>query len=120
MDYYHNITTNLVKNYDIIAVETLKVNQMIKEPSFSQKIQEASWSEIIRQLEYKCKWYDKKLIKINPYFPSSKICSVCGKKYNSLQLNEREWTCKYCNTHHDRDINAAKNILNEALRKINE
>lgn len=116
-DYYHKITKNLVTNYDIIAVETLNINKMIKEPSFSKKIQEAAWAEIIRQLEYKCQWYDKQLIKINPYYPSSKICSSCGHKYNNLQLKEREWTCQKCNTHHDRDINAAKNILNEALRQ---
>ncbi|MBE6493499.1 MAG: transposase [Methanosphaera stadtmanae] len=117
IDYYHKITKKLVTDYDIIAVETLNIKKMIREPSFSKKIQEAAWAEIIRQLEYKCEWYGKQLIKINPYYPSSKLCSVCGYKYNNLQLNEREWTCPKCHTTHDRDINAAKNILNEALRR---
>lgn len=77
-----------------------------------------SWHEFIRQLTYKCKWYGKDLITIDRWFSSSKTCHVCGYKKNDLQLKDRSWICPICGTYHDRDINAAINILNEGLRLL--
>ena len=75
----------------------------------------ASWSELVRQLEYKCQWYGRTLVKIDRWFPSSKRCGNCGHVVDKLQLDVREWDCPECGTHHDRDINAAQNILAAGL-----
>ena len=92
---------------------------MIRNHNLAKQIQDVSWSKFLAMLEYKLNWEDKKLIKINTFFPSSKTCSVCGHKKEDLTLDVREWICPECNTEHDRDINAARNILNEGLRIFN-
>lgn len=115
-DYLHKISLFLVKNYDIICAETLQVKNMLKNHKLAKAVADVSWYEFIRQLEYKCLWYDKKFIQIDTYFASSQICSSCGFKNSSVKnLRIREWTCQECGDHHDRDINAATNILNKGL-----
>jgi transposase, IS605 orfB family len=115
-DYLHKISLFLVENYDIICAETLRVKNMVKNHKLAKAINDVSWSEFCRQLNYKCLWYDKKFIQIDTYFTSSQICSNCGFKNSDVKnLNIREWTCPKCNKHHDRDINAATNILNQGL-----
>lgn len=109
--FIHNITKKLVEKFDVISVENLSVKNMIKNRKLSKSIQDASWSEFIRQLDYKCNWYGKTFIKIDRFYPSSKTCSSCGYKLETLDLSIREWNCPDCGTHLDRDFNAATNIL---------
>jgi len=93
---------------------------MIKNHKLAKAIQDCSWSTLVTQLEYKCDWYGKKLVKINSFYASSKICNHCGYKLDKLDLNIRSWICPSCNQINDRDINAAKNILDEGLKLINQ
>ena len=120
LDFLHKLSIRLVKEYDIICIETLRVKNMIKNHKLAKSIQDVSLSEFIRQLEYKSKWYRKIISKIDTFYPSSQLCSNCGFKNSDIKnLNIREWTCPNCNEHHDRDINAANNILIEGLRILN-
>ncbi|MCY7332254.1 MAG: transposase [Pseudanabaena sp. CAN_BIN31] len=114
-DFLHKLTTRLVRENQVIAVEDLSVKNMVKNHKLALAISDASWSELVRQLEYKCDWYGRTCIKIDRWFPSSKRCSHCGHVVDKLPLNIREWDCPKCNTHHDRDLNAAKNILAAGL-----
>ena len=114
-DFLHKLTTRLVRENQTIAVEDLAVKNMLKNRKLAQAIADASWSELIRQLEYKCQWYGRTLVKIDRWFPSSKRCGKCGHIVDKLPLDVREWNCPKCGMHHDRDINAAKNILAAGL-----
>lgn len=112
-DYIHKITANFVKSYDLIRVEDLNIKGMIKNHKLAEAISECNWSQFINTLEYKCRWNDKVFEKIDRFCPSSQMCSECGYIERKVRsLNIREWTCCNCGCRHDRDINAAKNILN--------
>lgn len=115
-DYLNKLSTELIRNYDIICLETLQVKNMIKNHNLALSISDVSWTEFVRKLEYKAKWYDKTIIKIDRFYPSSQSCSNCGYINKEIKnLTIRKWICPKCKTKHDRDINAAKNILKEGL-----
>jgi putative transposase len=114
-DFLHKLTTQLVRENQVIAVEDLAVRNLVKNRSLARSISDAGWGELVRQLEYKCQWYGRELVKIDRFFPSSKRCGNCGFVIEQLSLSVREWTCPECGTSHDRDINAANNILAAGL-----
>ena len=117
-DFLHKLTTRLVRENQTIALEDLAVKNMMKNHKLAQAIADASWFELVRQLEYKCQWYGRTLVKIDRWFPSSKRCGNCGHVVDKLPLDVREWDCPECGTHHDRDLNAANNILAAGLAVI--
>jgi putative transposase len=117
-DFQHKLSSRIIKNHDTIALETLKVSNMLKNHCLAQAISDAAWSQFVGMLEYKAEWYGKNVIRIGTFEPSSKLCSHCGHKKQDLVLADRVWTCSSCNTTHDRDINAAKNIKNIALKGL--
>jgi putative transposase len=114
-DFLHKLSTWLINENQVIAVESLAVSNMQKNHCLAKSISDASWSEFVRQLEYKALWYGRTLIGIDRWYPSSKRCNDCGYTIGSLPLNVREWTCPECGVIHDRDINAARNILAAGL-----
>lgn len=114
-DYLHKVTTEIVKNHDIICVENLSVKNLIKNHKLSQSMIDVSLGTFYSMLEYKCEWNDKQFVKIDRFFPSSKTCSKCGWINQNLTLNIRKWICPICNEHHDRDLNASKNILKQGM-----
>ena len=128
-DFLHKLTTQLVRENQMIVVEDLAIENMVKCHSLAQSISDASWGasfvgeasptnvacELVRQLAYKCEWYGRELIKIDRWFPSSKRCGNCGHIALQMPLNTREWDCPKCGINHDRDINASKNILAAGL-----
>ena len=110
-DYLHKLTKSLVETYDVIKIEDLKAKNLLKNHKLARAIANQSWRKLRSQLEYKCAWYGKQLVIVNPY-KTSQVCSECGYDDGKHTLDIREWTCPSCGTHHDRDINAAINILN--------
>lgn len=118
-DFLHKLSTDLVSNYDTICLEDLNVDGMLKNHKLAKSIQSASWGEFVRQLKYKSEWHGKNVVFIGRFEPSTKTCSICGYVNSDITLNDREWTCPRCGSHHDRDINAAINIKQMALEKQN-
>ena len=109
-DYLHKTTTNTVLNYDQIGLEDLNVKGMSANRKLARHILDQSFHEFNRQLAYKADMYGSSIIKADRFFPSSKLCHLCGWKNSDLTLSMRNWECPKCNTNHDRDYNAAKNL----------
>jgi putative transposase len=115
-DFLHKLSTTLVRQYDTICLETLQVKGMVRNNKLSLSISDAGWSSFVTMLQYKADWYGKNILRIGTFEPSSKLCSSCENTFKELSLSDRVWTCNHCGTHHDRDVNAAKNIKNLGLR----
>jgi putative transposase len=114
-DFQHKASTRLIRENQVICLETLNVKGMLKNHCLAKAISDVGWGEFTRQLEYKAKWYGRTITKIDRWYPSSKTCSDCGHILETLTLDVREWVCPCCGTWHDRDINAAQNILAAGL-----
>lgn len=114
--FSHQISIDYVRKYDLICCEDLNVSGMLKNHRLSKSISSASWYELVMNLKYKCDWYGKTFYQIGTFFPSSKTCSSCNNKTSNMNLGIRKWMCSSCGTTHDRDINAARNILAEVKR----
>lgn len=117
-DFLHKLSTKIIRENQTIVVEDLNISGMLKLKKLSKSISDASWSEFLRQLKYKALWYGRNIIEIERWFPSSKRCNECGYILDNLKLDVRKWICPKCHVHHDRDINAAKNILTVGMTGI--
>lgn len=134
-DFQHQISHRLIEENQFIGMETLMVRNMTRKAkkkldadgrpmrngqsrkrAMNRSILREGWSALVGKLSYKAEWYGRTLVQVDRFYPSSKLCHDCGHKYKELQLSEREWTCENCHSWHDRDVNAALNILGEALR----
>lgn len=117
LDYLHKITHEIIVENQVIVSEDLQVSNMVKNHNLAKSISDSSWYELTRQLQYKAEWNNRDYIKIDSFFASSQKCNVCGyQNKETKDLSVRQWICPECGTEHDRDVNAAKNILQEGLR----
>ncbi len=118
-DYIHKATTELIRRYDVVCIEDLNVRGMVKNHCLAKFVSDAAFGEIKRQLRYKAEWYGKQVVEAGRFYPSSQTCSCCGHREPTVKdLSVRRWVCPQCGAEHDRDVNAAKNILNEGLRLL--
>jgi putative transposase len=116
-DHLHKLTTRLVRENQTIVIEGLTVRNMVKNHSLARAVSDAAWRQFRTLLEYKAGWHGRNLVLVDRWFPSSKLCSACGAFAERMPLNVRSWTCR-CGAVHDRDVNAARNILAEGLSVI--
>ena len=115
-DFHHKVSAIVVSGFDTIAVENLAVKNMMKNPKLAKHIADAGWGQFLTMLAYKARWYGRELLEVGRFYPSSKSCGECGFIADSLPLDVRNWECPGCEATLDRDLNAANNILREALR----
>lgn len=115
-DYLHKVSRKLINENQVVCLEDLNVKGLLKNHHLALSISDVSWSEFVSMLQYKADWYGRTVQKIDRFYPSSQICSCCGYKSGKKPLHIRKWTCPECKTNHDRDVNAAKNILHEGIR----
>lgn len=118
-DFLHKLSSELINENQVICLEDLQVKEIQQNKYLSQSVSDVGWYEFRRQLEYKAKWYGRTISFVDKWYPSSQICSNCGNNTGKKTLDIREFDCPYCGRHHDRDINASINILNEGLRILN-
>ena len=114
-DFLHKLSTRLIRENQVACVESLIVKNLVKNGKLSKAISDVSWSEFVSQLEYKANWYGRDLVKMDKWYPSRKRCFACGHVLDSFPLDVRQWICPACGVHHDRDLNAAKNIVAAGL-----
>jgi putative transposase len=119
-DHLHKLTTEIASTYAVLGMEDLNVAGMLKNHRLALSLADASFGEMRRLLQYKSDWFGGRVVEIDRFYPSSQLCSVCGVMNPGLRLEDREWTCLNCGTHHDRDVNAARNIHAEALRLLEQ
>jgi putative transposase len=117
-DFQHKLSKKLINENQVISLETLRPSNMIRNRKLARAIARCSWSKFVEKLLYKANWYDRTIVQVGQFYPSSKLCSICNTKQEAMPLNIRKWTCS-CGKVHDRDINASINILNEGLRILN-
>ncbi len=120
-DFLHKLSRMLIEEYDLIVIEDLKIENLLKNHKLAQSISSASWYTFTEMLRYKASWYGKRVVKVDTFFPSSQLCNSCGCKNNEVKnLNIREWECPICGSHNYRDLNAAKNILQKGLEILEQ
>ncbi len=117
--FLDKLSTLIIKNHDVICIEQLETKEMISNRQLSRSIADVAWTLFVEKLEYKARWYGKRIIYVDKWFPSSQICSDCGVRHEKMPLSIREWQCTSCHTVHDRDINASRNILFHGLKQAN-
>ncbi|WP_099301812.1 IS200/IS605 family element RNA-guided endonuclease TnpB [Bacillus sp. Marseille-P3800] len=117
-DFLNKLSTDIIKNHDIICIEDLHTKGLLRNHKLAKSISDVSWSSFVEKLTYKAEWYGRDIIKVNRWFPSSQRCSDCGEMTGKKPLHIRKWSCPQCHSQHDRDLNASKNILAEGLREL--